>query len=591
MALALTVWRNSTKMMKPPRKHNYCKNICWNEYRCLQVLSQLREMPCTPLLKKQSICLDKDIKRVQSEELAVPMAHQLICGSLFEGLWSPLEMQLWHKNGSNTLCDADCQCCSRPQYPPPCRDSALQIASSWLNPALASVDSLGGHHRSSEKNSTLSLRERRGSDYNRVCAFVGTGFYDSDSKNFSSRRATILKTWWTSDVFLLWSNRTSRLARSLPQPEFQVFAFDLDPDLEYKQVSERYLGAIKAWAEDAAAGGETSDCAFYLFVDDDAYIHMQAWEALLNRPGVDAGAIWYLGGSIDGGSGMFDGRSGVVFVHGATMVLSRGLIEQAANFIDTCLASYRLWENTNQRNFYGDVEVAGCLKMFGIYPRQLGSANGAGFLVENKKEDTVLRALKKLSHERRACILSVHKLSNMGLEVVHAAVQGSKSLRNAGNHADMLSGCDYFGDHGVSAELRACNPPHAVLDRAWWVAKSGKPYKNCSVHLNVNPFYGAAGKASAWPRVGKLEDCMHSCKEKAEQMRHVVPKGSPITLFYVWMGAVSAANWKDVCVCGPPTAKMISAAIDDQWKDPLDTSLVQTWKRHYGAVSGVCEYV
>ena len=72
----------------------------------------------------------------------------------------------------------------------------------------------------------------------------------------------------------------------------QVFAFDLDPDLEYKQVSERYLGAIKAWAEDAAAGGETSDCAFYLFVDDDAYIHMQAWEALLNRPGVDAGAIW-----------------------------------------------------------------------------------------------------------------------------------------------------------------------------------------------------------------------------------------------------------------------------------------------------------
>lgn len=73
----------------------------------------------------------------------------------------------------------------------------------------------------------------------------------------------------------------------------QVFEFDLDPDLEYKQVSERYLKAIKAWAEDAAAGrGATSDCAFYLFVDDDAYIHMQAWEALLNRPGVDAGAVW-----------------------------------------------------------------------------------------------------------------------------------------------------------------------------------------------------------------------------------------------------------------------------------------------------------
>ena len=118
-------------------------------------------------------------------------------------------------------------------------------------------------------------------------------------------------------------------------------------------------------------------------------------------------------------------------------------------------------------------------------------------------------------------------------------------------------------------------------------------------------------------------------------MRQVVPKGSSITLFYVWMGAVSAANWKNVCVCGPPTAKvsnqctecctiflgntytalnfnahsftlvpmwwswwfrddliqMISAAQDDCWKDPLDTSLVQTWRRHYGAVSGVCEYV
>ncbi len=42
----------------------------------------------------------------------------------------------------------------------------------------------------------------------------------------------------------------------------------------YYSVSERYLGALKAWVDDAKNNGSTSNCGFYLFVDDDAYIHM-----------------------------------------------------------------------------------------------------------------------------------------------------------------------------------------------------------------------------------------------------------------------------------------------------------------------------
>lgn len=88
--------------------------------------------------------------------------------------------------------------------------------------------------------------------------------------------------------------------------DFQAFRTDLDPDLSYERVSERYLGLIKAWADELKGNGQTSDCGFYLFVDDDAYIHMPAWEALFNRPDIRAQDVWYLGGSVQGGAGAFD---------------------------------------------------------------------------------------------------------------------------------------------------------------------------------------------------------------------------------------------------------------------------------------------
>jgi hypothetical protein len=44
------------------------------------------------------------------------------------------------------------------------------------------------------------VERRRHGTYTRVCAFIGTGFYDTPRKNFSHRRRTIRDTWHNDDV-------------------------------------------------------------------------------------------------------------------------------------------------------------------------------------------------------------------------------------------------------------------------------------------------------------------------------------------------------------------------------------------------------
>jgi hypothetical protein len=73
-------------------------------------------------------------------------------------------------------------------------------------------------------------------------------------------------------------------------------------------------------------------------------------------------------------------RRGITFIHGATIALSRGVVDRAATFADDCLASYRLWERRSARNIYGDVEVAICLQMAGIFPRKARSCLFHGWL-------------------------------------------------------------------------------------------------------------------------------------------------------------------------------------------------------------------
>ena len=42
----------------------------------------------------------------------------------------------------------------------------------------------------------------------------------------------------------------------------------------------------------------------------------------------------------------------------------------AATFINTCIENYHLWERNMQQS-YGDVEIAVCMQLFGIFPRKV----------------------------------------------------------------------------------------------------------------------------------------------------------------------------------------------------------------------------
>ena len=132
--------------------------------------------------------------------------------------------------------------------------------------------------------------------------------------------------------------------------------------------------------------------------------------------------------------------------------------------------------------------------------------------------------------------------------------------------------------------------------------------------LHVNPYYGSAGKSTAWPRFGLLEECQDYCFERATQvlycnralpplcsvrltggcfcsmqLRQVV-KDSVIDMVYLWLPSVSSVKWKWVCVCGPLSADARSMHLSSQEPAALDFTLPMSWKHQRGAVGGVCSY-
>jgi hypothetical protein len=68
-----------------------------------------------------------------------------------------------------------------------------------------------------------------------------------------------------------------------------------------------------------------------------------------------------------------------MFAHGATIALSRGLIDYyAASFMDDCLANYRIWEaGAYGKNYFADVEIGVCFKMMGLFPRKVWAYAGS----------------------------------------------------------------------------------------------------------------------------------------------------------------------------------------------------------------------
>ena len=259
----------------------------------------------------------------------------------------------------NTI-PSDCLCCAPPK--PRCLDSKLRLSTpqqSFVKPPIKSRKAASAD----AQYANLQLQNfRRQGDRNdfRVCTFIGSAPDGMNGgKKFSDRRNAIADTWADENTYVLWPREIPYVQDR--EKRLTPFYLDIPKDLKYSEVTHRYFRLVEMLNVDSSSHGTLSSCDFALIVDDDAYINLEAWKDYFSSGWLNPDDIWYMGPF---SSTRID-RGMMPFAHGTTIVVSKGLIREAANWLPLC---YIYFDNPEGVvDYWGDVRRTQCFASHVLY--------------------------------------------------------------------------------------------------------------------------------------------------------------------------------------------------------------------------------